>query len=389
MSDRTAPPLQNDRAPAAPATMPETAPVVSVKQAIRHLNQTSPWDSHRQDLEVVMVLPETPTTKTFCFQTTDQSWFRYLPGQFITVELPIDGTKVLRTYTISSSPSRPLSLAITVKAQPNSYASKWMHDNLKEGDRIKAYGPAGIFSLHHHLADKYLFISAGSGITPMMSMLRWLYDRGRHTDVTFIHCAQRPSEIIFRAEIERMVSRVNDINVGWIVDEPDPHDAWTGYRGRLNQLSFELIASDYMEREIFCCGPAPFMQAVRDILNIAGFDMARYHEESFQEPIRTEADVPVYDEVVPDEAEWAELVFAESGRSVRCRQSDTILAAAREAGIVIPSACQFGVCGTCKVRKTEGDVYMVHNGGISDDDIADGYILACCSNPMGRVAIEA
>ena len=135
-----------------------------VTEVIRHLNQTQPWDSHRQELQVVQILPETPDVKTFCFQTNDQSWFRYLPGQFITVELPVDGRRIHRTYTISSSPSRPLSLSITVKVHPGSVGSRWMHENLKVGDRIRAIGPAGIFSFHNHLADKYLFLSAGSGI---------------------------------------------------------------------------------------------------------------------------------------------------------------------------------------------------------------------------------
>jgi len=360
-----------------------------VTETIRHLNQTQPWDSHRQELEVVRILPETPDVKTFCFRTTDQSWFRYLPGQFITVELPIDGRRVRRTYTISSSPSRPLSLTITVKAQPDSYASRWMHDHLKVGDRIKAYGPAGIFSFHNHLADKYLFLSAGSGITPMMSMTRWLYDFGVQSDITFIHCARAPSDIIFRAEMERMAGRTDDLRLAWIVEQAEPYAAWTGYMGRLNQLQLELIAPDYMEREIFCCGPPPFMQAVRDILHLAGFDMERYQEESFQAPITDQSQTPTFeDDVVLEAAEDAELVFAASGASVRCRQTDTVLSVAREAGIVVPSACQFGVCGTCRLRKLDGEVHMVHNGGISDDDIAEGYILACCSHPLGKVTLD-
>ena len=105
---------------------------------------------------------------------------------------------------------------------------------------------------------------------------------------------------------------------------------WTGYMGRLNQLQLELIAPDYMEREIFCCGPPPFMQAVRDILHLAGFDMEHYHEESFQAPITDESQAPSHEgDVVLEEAEDAELVFAASGASVRCRQTDTVLAAAR------------------------------------------------------------
>jgi ferredoxin-NADP reductase len=354
----------------------------------KHLDESRPWNDRAQLLECVMIIPECANVKTFCFQTTDESWFRYMPGQFITLELPIpDGTQ-LRTYTLSSSPSRPLCVSVTVKAQRDSVGSRWMLDHLKVGDRLKAYGPAGIFSFYNHPAQKYLFVSAGSGVTPMTSMSRWLFDYGRHTDIVFINCARRPSEIIFRNEIERMSMRVPDIKLAWVVEEPDPYDVWTGFRGRLNGLMLELIAPDYFEREIFCCGPTPFMQGVRDILNAAGFDMAHYHEESFQAPVRSEVDTPAHQDVIPDGDVSACLVFATSGVEAACTQTDTILDVAQRSGLNVPHACLFGVCGTCKVRRLAGETHMVHNGGITDADIVDGWILACCTRPLGRVEIE-
>ncbi|WP_417452601.1 FAD-binding oxidoreductase [Kiloniella sp.] len=361
---------------------------MAVKQAIRDLNTTTPWDSHSQMLECVMILQDTHDVKTFCFQTTDNSWFRYLPGQFITIELEIDGKLVLRTYTLSSSPSRPLSISITVKANKDGYASQWLHENLKEGDKIKAHGPAGLFTLHNHLADKYLFISGGAGITPTLSMTRWLFDQGTHTDVHFIHCARTPSDIIARRELESMSARVSDIKVAYACEEPDPYGAWTGYTGRLNQLMLELISPDYQDREIFCCGPGPFMQAVRDILNTAGFNMDQYHEESFEAPITDEEDRPEHDDVIIDDDAKSSVSFQRSKKDTRVQESDTILTAAKKTGLHIPSACQFGVCGTCKVKKVSGEVHMMHNGGITQEQIDDGYVLACCSNPLGDVVID-
>jgi len=148
------------------------------------------------------------------------------------------------------------------------------------------------------------------------------------------------------------------------------------------------MAPDYLEREVFCCGPEPFMQAVREALQGLGYDMERYHEESFHAPVETPADVPERDDVVPDGGTGAEVTFAASGVTAKVAQTDTILAAAKANGLNIPSGCTFGVCGTCKVRKTEGEVHMVHNGGISEDDIAEGFILACCSNPIGKVSVD-
>jgi len=351
------------------------------------LARTAPW---RDDelLECVMVVPEAPNVATFAFRAPSGGWFDYMPGQFLTLELPDPGGTVHRTYTISSSPSRPLSLSITVKAQIGSIGSRWMLDHLKPGMRIRASGPSGIFSALNENAPKHLFISAGSGITPMMSMTTYLWDHGTQPDIVFINCARRPSEVIFRERLEHMACRVPGLKLKFVVEEPDPYRVWTGYQGQFNQLMLGLMASDYLDREVYCCGPEPFMQAVRDMLIALGFDMTHYHQESFQAPVTTEAEAPVLDDVVPDADTAAEIVFDSSGITRACDQTDTLLAVAKAAGLNIPSGCTFGLCGTCKIRKLEGEVHMVHNGGISDDDIAEGYILACCSKPIGRVVVE-
>ena len=340
-----------------------------------------------EPLECVSSLPEAPNAVTFTFQAPSGALFNHKPGQFITLELPVPGGPLHRTYTISSSPSRPTSLTITVKAQGGSVGTRWMLDHLRPGMRLKATGPGGHFSYHNHPAEKYLFISAGSGITPMMSMTTWMFDLGTEPDIVFINCARRPGEIIFRERLEHMSSRVPGIDLHWVVEAPHRYAPWTGYRGTFNQLMLGLMAQDYLEREVFCCGPEPFMQAVREALQGLGFDMAHYHQESFHASAATEAEIPDIEDVVPDEAAQAEVEFALSGVSANVTETDTILSAARANGLNIPSGCTF-VCGTCKVRKSAGEVHMVHNGGISEDDIAEGYVLACCSHPTGKVSVD-
>ncbi len=350
------------------------------------IGSSAPW---RDDewLECAMVVPESADVATFTFRAPSGAWFDYQPGQFLTLDLPVPGGAVQRTYTISSSPSRPLSISITVKAQAGSIGTRWMLDNLKPGVRIKGYGPAGIFSFHRHPARKFLFISAGSGITPMMSMTTWAWDSGEMPDIVFVHAARRPSEIIFRERLEQFANRVPGLQLRFTVEEPDPFRVWHGYHGRLSQIMLGLMAPDYLAREVFCCGPEPFMRAVREMLAALGFDMAHYHQESFQAPVGTEADAPALNDVTPDADTRAEITFALSGVTAACAETDTVLAVARASGLNIPSGCTFGLCGTCKVKKVSGEVHMVHNGGISDEDVAGGYILACCSRPLGQVAV--
>ncbi|MBZ4021752.1 hybrid-cluster NAD(P)-dependent oxidoreductase [Rhodobacter sp. TJ_12] len=353
----------------------------------RHNWTGEPW-TDTELLECSMVVPETADTATFTFRAPSGAWFDYLPGQFLTLDLPVPGNPVSRTYTISSSPSRPLSISVTVKAQTGSVGTRWMLDHLKPGMRLKAHGPAGNFTFRRHPAEKYLFISAGSGITPMMSMATWAWDSGERTDISFVHAARSPSDIIFRPRLEHFAARVPGLQLHLTVEEADALEVWHGYTGRLNQIMLALMAPDYLEREVFCCGPEPFMQAVREILAALGFDLAHYHQESFGAP------EIAFDALAEAEAAAAavagnsEVCFTASGVTAVCAEEETILAAAKRSGLNIPSGCNFGLCGTCKIKKTEGEVQMLHNGGISEDEIAEGYILACCSRPSGKVAVE-
>ena len=350
--------------------------------------ENTPLWTDAEPLECVMVVPEAPDVATFTFRPPSGATFLFRAGQFLTLDLPLPGGNLQRTFTISSSPATNAYVSVTVKAQTDSRGSRWMLDQLKPGMRLKAFGPAGVFHLPRQPDGKYLFISAGSGITPMMSMTAFLWERGEQPDIVLIAAARRPSELIFRHRLEYMASRVTGLKLNFVVKEDDPFHAWTGYRGRFNQLMLGLMAPDYLERDVYCCGPQGFMQAVRDMLNGLGFDMSRYFQENFEAPAMTLAEVPPIDDVVPSDDTKAELVFARSSVTSICRETDTILQIAKASGLNIPSGCTFGVCGTCKVKKTAGDVHMVHNGGISEDDIDAGYILACCSNPIGRVEID-
>ena len=341
-----------------------------------------------EPLECCSVVPEAPNTATISFVAPGGALFRYLPGQFLTLELPLPGGVEWRTYTISSSPSRPLGVSLTVKAQPNSVATRWMLDNLRPGMHLRAKGPSGTFAIAPNAREKFLFISAGSGVTPSMSMTTYLFDRGTDIDVVLVTCARRPSEIVCRRTLEWMAARVPSIKLHFIVEEEDPFEVWTGYRGRLSQIMLGAIAPDYLERHVYCCGPEPFMKSVRDMLNALGFAMSRYFQESFTQPVYTDAAGSEIEDFIPNVSDAAEVVFESSGVTVPCNQTDTVLRIAKAAGLNIPSGCTLGVCGTCMIQKTSGEVHMVHNGGISDEDIAAGYILACCSRPIGRVTVD-
>jgi len=168
------------------------------------------------------------------------------------------------------------------------------------------------------------------------------------------------------------------------VVEDDGGQPWTGATGRLSSPLLSLLCPDFAARDTYCCGPAPFMAAGRAAIQGARGSLDRYYEESFEAPPSTPA--PPLDAGNSD-AGQAELRFARSNAAVRIDRMTTILDAANAAGRNIPYACRMGLCGTCKVRKLSGEVRMAHDGGISEADIADGFILACCSTPLGEAVV--
>lgn len=315
------------------------------------------------------VLPITHDVRTFVLEPGLTS---FQPGQYLTVTTPAGS----RCYTISSPPTRPDRLSITVKRAPGGPVSNWLHESLRPGDRIGASGPYGSFSCSVSPAPSYLFLSAGSGITPLMSMTRTLFDLASDASVVFVHSARTPADLIFAAELTAMASVWDRLRLAFVC-ESAPGE-WPGYRGRLTSGLLESVAGDLSSREVFACGPSGYRTAVRSML---GDRLDRYHEESFA---LTSSPAPV----VVGGATFS-VEFTRSGRTVRCEPGTFILDAALRAGVTVPSSCGEGLCGTCKSTLLSGSVDMSHNGGIRPREIAARKILLCCSTPREDLVIDA
>jgi len=349
------------------------------------------WDAGGDEILVCChVRPETHDVKSFLFRTRTPNLFRYRPGQFITLELDIDGEAINRCYTLSSAPTRPDTISITVKRVLGGKVSNWLHDNLKPGAEIKALGPAGEFSCTSHPAAKYLFLSGGSGVTPLMSMARTHYDLGEDMDIVFVHSARTPRDIIFRRELAALSGGMAHFRTAFVCEAAGDEPDWSGPIGYLSLTHLKAIAPDFAERSVFCCGPEAYMAAVRGMLKEAGFDMARYHEESFS----FERHGPALETIVakedpgPAAAGAFKIEFTRLGRVIECGPDQFILDAAKAAGMRLPFSCAKGLCGTCKTKKLSGQVVMTHGGGIRQREIDAGMILICCSRPLSDVVLE-
>ena len=346
------------------------------------------WDPENDDVLVWrQVRQETHDVKTFVFSAREPRAFRFYPGQYMTFELPVEGM-VTRSYTISGSAARPYRIEITVKRVPGGPGSNWLHDYMMPGKEVNVSGPFGEFTTDATGEEKLLFISAGSGITPMMSMTRTACDLSEPSDLYFIHAARTPADIIFHKELSLLATQNPGLRIAFTCSTAAAHHSWTGYTGRFNIQMLSLMLPDFKDRKVFCCGPAPFMEGVGNMLRDAGFDMEKYYEESFDFGAETAG---TFEEPVaaPEiSGQTFRVSFTKTGHVVECGPGMAVLSAAREAGILPMSSCQRGICGTCKSKLISGEVDMQHGGGIRQREIDQGKVLICCSTPLSDIEVE-
>lgn len=351
------------------------------------------WANHqKRPLVCCRVVSETHDVRTFSFSAQDGLPFSFEPGQFVTVSPIVNGEPLTRCYTISSPPTRPYTLSITVKRVPGGVVSNWLHDNMQPGMTLDAFGPSGIFTPTANRTRKVLYLSAGSGVTPLMAMTRAGYDLGMDRDVVFVHSARTPADIIFRNELQRMTAETARLKVLHVCESAGDESEWNGPLGRLSEAILAEHVPDYKERAVFTCGPAGYMGAVKAMLLQAGHDPALYHQESFDfGTLASEAEeappAPAAD-AGGDVQQSFTVRLARSGKTFTVCASDKLLAAAKNAGVAVASSCSQGICGTCKTMVLEGTVDMQHNGGIRQREIDRGMRLLCCSRPTSDLVLD-
>jgi ferredoxin-NADP reductase len=346
-----------------------------------HMMHQRLWsDGSRQVVVCQRVIDETHDVRTFVLTSKSGRLFSFKAGQYVLVHLRAAGTALTRAYSVASPPTRPLDLQITVKRTPGGVVSNWLHQNLKEGNEIEVEGPIGEFNFDDLPSDKPLFLSGGSGITPVMSMLRALTDRGFAKELCFVHSARTPTDIIFRSELEALAARFPNVHVHCVCAEGG--DGWAGKTGLMDAAMLLQLVPNVHQRTIYACGPEPYMAAIRSCLRELCINPSQFHEESFGGAGRPSPPVDANGGVT------SSVHFAQSGKWYDCGRGETILEAAREVGVFIPSACQQGICGTCRVTKVSGEVEMRDFGTLTAEQVAGGAILACCSRPRGAVSVD-
>jgi ferredoxin-NADP reductase len=321
-------------------------------------------------LRVARVIAETADASSFVLDVPEEltPLFAYEAGQFCTFRVRVDDRVLLRCYSMSSSPAVDPELKVTVKRTPGGVVSNWMNDHVAEGDTLEATRPAGVFRLGPSRGDVIAF-SAGSGITPVLSLVKTaLATTSRR--VRLLYANQHRDAVIFAAELDALGQHYGErLVVSHHLDVD---------RGLVRPEAIDEFVHTADDPEFYICGPGPFMNVVEQTLHSRGVAPARIFIERF-----TPAELLQDPEPSPAAAAATHVTVELEGRTRTAdyRPGTTILQTARQMGLAPPFSCESGSCATCMAMLVEGTAAMHVNNALTDDEVAEGWILTCQAVP--------
>ncbi|WP_327093952.1 ferredoxin--NADP reductase [Nocardia vinacea] len=337
-----------------------------------------PHGSRSVVLRVAAVITETPDTCSLVFDVPDdlRERFSYQPGQFLTLRIPSDLTgSVARCYSLASSPYTDDKPKVTVKRTVGGYGSNWVCDNVKTGDAIEVLPPSGVFT-PKDLDDDLLLFGAGSGITPVMSILKSALARGSGR-IVLVYANRDHESVIFAGELrelaEKHPQRLTVIH--WLEH----------LQGLPTADGLAALVEPYTSYHAFMCGPKPFMDRVHDALGRLEVPRSRTHAEVFNslagDPFADQAPVEVTDEEAADAA-TVEVELDGEVHELKWPRKQTLVDIMLSKGLDVPYSCQEGECGSCACTVLEGKVEMDNAEILDPEDIENGYILGCQAHPV-------
>lgn len=340
------------------------------------------------DLKVKNIISETKDAISIVFEQPATGNISYQSGQFLTLIVPIQGKEVRRAYSLCSSPFVDGDLAVTVKRVDKGLMSNWLPDNLKVGQTMKVMSPMGQFTTEYGKEKKrhLVMFAGGSGITPMMSIVKSLMHQEPDSVCSLIYCNRDIDSIIFKNELDKMqTADEGRLHVIHILDNAPMN--WQGYSGLLNhdmlKKLFERIPNWGNDATTYLmCGPEGMMKNVESLLAQLSIPKEKIFKESFVQGTidkdKKEA------EPVGGEAKAREVTIRYDGQEykVMVPPDKAILETALDAGIDLPYSCQSGLCTACRGKALSGKVKLDEEEGLSQSEREEGYVLTCVGHPL-------
>jgi 3-ketosteroid 9alpha-monooxygenase subunit B len=327
-------------------------------------------------LRVRAVVDETHDAKSIVFDLPPQEAesFRYRPGQFLTLRLPVGGRHLPRCYSMSSAPGVDEAPRVTVKRVERGRGSNWLCDHVQPGSVLEVLPPAGVFT-PRTLDGDFLLLAGGSGITPVFSILRSALAQGQGR-ITLIYANRDERSVIFRRELTALAGAhpTRLMVIHWL----------DSVQGVPSVAQLAELALPFRRGQAFVCGPAPFMDACVAALQGIEMDPAQIHVERFASlPDEEDAAACAPAPAPVDGVDEAEVEVSHQGQlhRITCGGSESILEAALRVGLELPHSCQAGLCASCMCQVVEGKVHLRVNEVLDKKDLSKGWTLACQAVP--------
>jgi ring-1,2-phenylacetyl-CoA epoxidase subunit PaaE len=343
-------------------------------------------------LEVAEMVPETSDASSIRFDVPPElrETFRFKPGQHLTLRAEIGGEEVRRNYSLCVAPDEGV-VKVTVKRIAGGLFSNWANDHLKPGARLDVMPPHGSFTWDFApgAANHYIAFAGGSGITPVISLLKSAMIEEPGSRFTLLYGNRDSSSVIFLEELARLKNRfLSRLEVHhFLAEESEDIELFNGMldAGKCEEILTHLV-EPAEAAAFFICGPEPMMDAAEQALVRHGVARDRIHLERFTAG-RPSAALAAQIQALQQEAQGLTLQVTLDGRKRRVAfdaAAGNILDSARLAGLPAPYACKAGVCATCRARVVSGEVEMAARYGLTDEEVAAGYVLTCQSVPKGE-----
>ncbi|EIJ68078.1 NADH oxidoreductase [Pasteurella bettyae] len=326
------------------------------------------------ELQVHSIVKEAPGVTTI--NLIAQDFYPYEAGQYALVSIK-NTPHITRAYSLSSTPGQSRFVTITVREIENGVGSTWLNNEVKVGDQVWFSNPMGEFSCQHVIANNYLLVGAGSGVTPIMSMARWLLKNRPETNVTVIHSVHSPEDVIFKqewAELKAQFPRLNLVMNASV-------DATPGFEsGRISKEMIAKAVPNIADYTVMTCGPESYMNALKDIVLSLGVTEDRFFTEAF-------FNTALAGDISSDKKTTL-TINGVNKVTAEVPVGMTLLAALESQQQPVVSGCRTGLCGLCKTKVTSGDYEVVNYGDLTPEEIAQGYVLACSCRVKENVSVE-